>query len=532
MEVLFLGAAREVTGSKFLVTIKGRHVLIDCGMEQGRDTYVNQDLPINPSQVDAVVLTHAHIDHSGMIPALVKHGFSGTIHATPATHMLCDIMLRDSAHIQESEAEWQNRKAERSGQPLVEPIYTQLDAENALNLFSALNYNDQREILPGCVISFIDAGHLLGSASVSMTLDEDGVQKTIVFSGDIGNINQPIINDPHYPQSADYVVMESTYGDRLHGERPDYIADLTNVLQTTFDRGGNVVIPSFAVGRSQEVLYFLREIKERGLVKGHDGFPVYMDSPLAIKATQIFREADHANFDQEMRELLQQGRNPITFPDLTLCVTAEESKQINFEKRPCVIISASGMAEAGRIRHHLKHNLWKSEATILFVGYQSVGTLGRQLYDGAKSVRLFNETVSVNAEVRALHAISGHADRDGLLNWVNHISPKPQRVIIAHGEEAVALHFESLLKDQGHSTFVPYSGDSWNLLTDAQVLTGNRVLAQKKKGKQEKAVRRSNALLEAINRLSNLVNRSGGLSNKLKEKFAKQINDLARRWED
>lgn len=532
MDILFLGATREVTGSSFLVTIQGKHVLVDCGMEQGRDTYVNQELPVSPPEVDAVVLTHAHIDHSGMIPALVKHGFRGVIHATPATQMLCDIMLRDSAHIQEMEAEWQNRKAERAGGEPYEPIYTQLDAENALKLFQTLPYDEQREILPGCVLSFTDAGHLLGSASATLRLSEDGQGKTVVFSGDIGNINQPIIRDPQYLREADFVVMESTYGDRLHGERPDYLRDLSDVLQATFNRGGNVVIPSFAVGRSQEILYFLREIKEKGLVHGHDGFPVYMDSPLAIKATQVFKDADPSFFDAEMRELLAAGRNPISFPDLVICVTAEESKQINFEQRPCVIISASGMAEAGRIRHHLKHNLWRKEATILFVGYQSVGTLGRQILDGAKTVRLFNETITVNAQVHALKAISGHADQQGLLNWIGHFSPKPQRVFITHGEEAVALQFERLLNDRGLDTAVPYSGDAWNLAQDRQEATGSRRLAEKKKYRKEKTERRDNALGQALDRLTILVQSSQGLSNKLKDKLARQINDLARRWED
>ncbi|NLM86968.1 MAG: MBL fold metallo-hydrolase [Clostridiales bacterium] len=534
MDVMFLGAAREVTGSSYLVTVQGKHVLIDCGMEQGKDTYENHELPINPAQVDTLVLTHAHIDHSGMVPALVKQGFRGTIHATTATHMLCDIMLRDSAHIQEMEAQWRNRKAERSGEPPYEPIYTQEDAETALKLFAPLPYREKREILPGCVLSFTDAGHLLGSASVTLELyDADNTKKTLVFSGDIGNINQPIINDPQHLQDADFVVMESTYGDRLHGERPDYIADFTDVLQTTFDRGGNVVIPSFAVGRSQEVLYFLREIKERGLVQGHDGFPVYMDSPLAIKATRIFMETEPHVFDEEMQALLREGRNPISFPDLKICVTADESKQINFEKRPCVIISASGMAEAGRIRHHLKHNLWKREATILFVGYQSVGTLGRQLVDGAETVRLFNETVNVNAQIRMLRAISGHADQKGLLDWAQAFNPKPQRVFITHGEEEVALAFEGLLKERGYQTYVPYSGDSWDLVRDARDQAGDRALAKKAKARQKQAKvdKRNTALQQALNRLTNLVNASQGLSNKLKDKLAKQIHDLAKRWE-
>ena len=304
------------------------------------------------------------------------------------------------------------------------------------------------------------------------------------------------------------------------------------MLQTTFDRGGNVVIPSFAVGRSQEILYFLREIKEKGMVKGHDGFPVYMDSPLAIKATQVFRETDISFFDENMQALLRAGVNPITFPDLTLCVTAEESKQINFETRPCVIISASGMAEAGRVRHHLKHNLWRKEATILFVGYQSVGTLGRQIHDGAESVRLFNETIAVNVQVRTLHAISGHADQEGLLKWIESFNPRPQRVFITHGEEAAALQFEDLLKQRGLATAVPYSGDGWDLVRNQQEQAGSRALVSRQKTKRKKAAQRDDALNQALARLSRLVQNSRGLSNKLKEKLARQINELAKRWED
>jgi len=532
MDLLFLGAAREVTGSAFLVTVNGKHLLVDCGMEQGRDTYQNQKLPIAAQAVDCVVLTHAHIDHSGMLPALYRAGFRGAIHATPATLALCDIMLRDSAHIQETEAEWRNRKASRAGEAPYEPLYTQEDAENTLNLFRPLPYGETREALPGCRLSFTDAGHLLGSASATLELTEGGQTRTVVFSGDIGNINQPIIKDPQYLSKADFVVMESTYGDRLHGDRPDYIRDLTDVLQTTFDRGGNVVIPSFAVGRSQEILYFLREIKERHLVRGHEGFPVYMDSPLAIKATRIFQDASPAVFDEEMQALLRRGENPISFPDLVLSLTAEDSKRINFEKRPCVIISASGMAEAGRIRHHLKHNLWRRESTVLFVGYQSVGTLGRQIYDGAKRVKLFNETISVNAEIRALHAISGHADQAGLLTWIDSFEPKPQKVFVAHGEENVALHFASLLNERGLQTEVPYSGDEWNLAQEAQVGAGSRQLVDKGMKKQQKIARRDNLVQEALGRLTALVQDSQGYSNKLKEKLARQINELVRRWEE
>lgn len=533
MDILFLGAVHEVTGSETLVTINGRHLLVDCGMEQGRDTYQNQELPVNPSMVDCLVLTHAHIDHSGMIPALYQKGFRGPIYATPATLQLCEIMLRDAAHIQEMEAEWQNRKAKRSGGEPYVPLYTQEDAENALKLFVPLRYLAEKEILPGCVLRFSDAGHLLGSASATLRLTEGDERKTIVFSGDIGNLNQPIIKDPQYLKTADYVVMESTYGDRLHGPAPDYIKDLTEVLQTTFDRGGNVVIPSFAVGRSQEILYFLREIKEKGLVHGHDGFPVYMDSPLAIAATEIFNKCDRDNFDEQMLAILDAGRNPISFDGLTLCVTAEESKQINFERRPCVIISASGMAEAGRIRHHLKHNLWRAESTVLFVGYQSVGTLGRQIFDGAESVRLFNEDVAVHAQIRSLKAISGHADQAGLLAWASSFDPKPQRVFINHGEENAETTLAGLLNQRGITTTLPYSGDAFDLIKDAQISTGPRELASEAvRPTQQKQRKLDSALLQALDRLTALVGGAQGYSNKLKEKLTRQINDLTRRWEN
>ena len=531
MDLQFIGASREVTGSLYLLSAGGKNILVDCGMEQGRDTYENQPLPLNPTALDAVVLTHAHIDHSGMIPALTAKGFRGPIHATPATHALCDIMLRDSAHIQEMEAEWQNRKAKRAGENEYVPLYTQEDAEQALRQFQGLPVENTREIFPGIRLTFTDAGHLLGSASASIEITQDGISKTIVFSGDIGNLHQPILNDPHYLTKADYVVMESTYGDRLHGPRPDYLADLADVLQSTFNRGGNVVIPSFAVGRTQEILYFLREIKERGMVQGHDGFPVYMDSPLAIKATNIFQEADPGEFDQEMRDLLSRGINPIKFDDLRICVTADESKQINFETRPCVIISASGMAEAGRIRHHLKHNLWRRESTVLFVGYQAVGTLGRMLYDGEKRVKLFGETINVAAEIRTLKAISGHADQAGLITWIDSFDPKPDRVFVTHGEEEVALLFEGLLKEKGYTTAVPYSGDAWSLSRNAQTDSGTRALVKDKPKKQKKQVKSDSALNQALDRLTQLVKRSQGLSNKLKEKLTRQINELSKRWE-
>ena len=536
MNLQFLGAAREVTGSKYLLQTLGKNILIDCGMEQGGDTYENQELPIAADLVDCVVLTHAHIDHSGMLPELYQQGFRGPIYATPATFALCDIMLRDSAHIQEQEALWRNRKAERSGVPAYEPLYSMADAEGTLTLFQKVSYNVPTRILDHVQLMLIDAGHLLGSSSASLEVSEEGVSKTIVFSGDIGNIGQPILDDPHYLTKADYVVMESTYGDRLHGPRPNYIADLTSVLQTTFDRGGNIVIPSFAVGRTQEVLFFLREIKEKHLVRGHEGFPVYLDSPLAIKATEIFVNSAENNFDAEMRRMLSAGINPITFDDLRLCLTADESKAINFETQPCVIISASGMAEAGRIRHHLKHNLWKENATILFVGYQSVGTLGRLLVDGAKEVRLFQENIAVHAQIHMLRAISGHADRDGLLVWAESFSPAPARFFVCHGEEEVATSFARQLEALGKKTAVPFNGDGWDLLKDKQSAEGSRVLMDKKTRKKakEKEIRQVAGvqnLQGSFDRLGALIDKSKGFSGELKRQLAQQIEKLVRKWE-
>lgn len=534
MKLQFIGAAREVTGSKYLLETEGRVILVDCGMEQGADTYENQPLPVRASEVSCVVLTHAHIDHSGMLPELYQQGFRGPIYATPATLQLCDIMLRDSAHIQEQEAEWRNRKAERAGGERYEPIYSMEDAEGALTLFEAVSYDSPREITDGVTLIFTDAGHLLGSASATLSVTEQGETRTIVFSGDIGNLNQPILNDPKYLSRADYVVMESTYGDRLHGPRPDYLDDLRDALQITFDRGGNVVIPSFAVGRTQEILYFLREIKERGLIRGHEGFPVYLDSPLAIKATEIFVKSAENNFDEEMRALLRRGVNPISFEDLRLCITAEDSKRINEEKRPCVIISASGMAEAGRIRHHLKHNLWRENATILFVGYQSEGTLGRYIVDGAKEVKLFQETIAVHAQVRMLKAISGHADRDGLLTWVQSFDPKPRRVFVCHGEEEVALSFAELLNGLGHRTAVPYSGDAWDLLVEEEVAQGSRRLAERGRKRLRPVSGEPGVdelLQKALQSLQALVKRSAGYSNGLKRKLTQQIEKLVRKWE-
>ena len=480
MKLTFLGAAHEVTGSRFLLQACGKNVMVDYGMEQGVNLYENAPLPLAESELDAVLLTHAHIDHSGYLPLLYKKGYRGPIFATGPTTDLCKIMLLDSAHIQESDAEWKTRKAQRRAQPPVEPLYTQEDALGAHGLFRPCAYGQRVEVCPGISLRMVDVGHLLGSASIEVTICEDGAERIVMFSGDIGNLNQPLIRDPQYLHRADVLVMESTYGDRSHGPKPDYIASLTQVLQETFDRGGNVVIPSFAVGRTQEMLYFLRQIKQERRVRGHDGFPVYIDSPLGIEATQVFNENTWECADAETLALLRQGVNPLTFDGLRVAQTAEDSKRINTDITPKVILSSSGMCDAGRIRHHLKHNLWRAECTVLFVGYQSVGTLGRSLVDGVKEVKLFGETIRVNARIEQLAGKSGHADNAGLIRWAAAFSPKPEHVFVVHGDDDVTDAFAARLNQElGLAASAPYNGECWNLCPLEKLAEGNRERLQK-----------------------------------------------------
>ncbi len=464
MKLTFLGAAHEVTGSRYLLEACDHRILIDYGMEQGYDIYPNAPLPVAAGTIDAVLVTHAHIDHTGYLPLLYKQGFRGPIYATPATADLCRVMLLDSAHIQESDAEWKNRKAQRSGKPLVEPLYTGEDAQNTSNLFKPCPYQKDVDIFGDVRIRMTDVGHLLGSASISVTVTEDGKPQTLVFSGDIGNLRQPLLRDPQYLTQADYIVMESTYGDRSHGPVPDYLSALSEIIQQTMDRGGNVVIPSFAVGRTQEMLYFIRQIKQEGRVHGHDGFEVYVDSPLAIEATHIFTENTYECADEETLALLRKGVNPIEFDGLKTAVSADESKQINLIETPKVIISASGMCDAGRVRHHLKHNLWRPESTILFVGYQSAGTVGRALLDGADEVKLFGETIEVKAHIQSLAGVSGHADNAGLMKWASAFQPGVKHVFVTHGEDEVTETFAARLRDElGLDASAPYNGECWEL---------------------------------------------------------------------
>ena len=532
MKLTFLGATHEVTGSRTMIEAGGAYGLVDCGMEQGEDVFVNQEMPVDASKIDYVLLTHAHIDHSGLLPLLYKQGFRGAIFATTATCNLCQVMLRDCASIQASDAEWQSRKSQRAGGPPVEPLYTMEDAEGAISRLRPCDYGHRLQISEHVVVRFVDVGHLMGSASVEVWLTENGRTKKVVFSGDIGNMNQPIINNPHYVTEADYVVTESTYGDRYHEKgKADSVNTLAAVIQKTLDRGGNVVIPSFAVGRTQEMLYFIREIKLNGLVSGHDDFPVYIDSPMANEATAIFLQCDHHFFNEETRALLDAGVNPLVFPGLHIAVSAEESKQINFNPAPKVIISASGMCEAGRIRHHLKHNLWRKECTVLFVGYQALGTTGRAIRDGKKEIRLFGEDVAVNAEISYLPGKSGHADKEGLLKWINSFNPKPQMVFVNHGDDAaVKSYARCLAEEYGFTASAPYSGAEFDLLAGVYTAMPEGVPVSRMSARQQRNLTVFENLLSAVERLLLVAKACRNIPNKELAKFTGQINALAEKW--
>lgn len=534
MKIEFLGAAHEVTGSCHYLEFADKHVLVDCGMEQGPDLYVNQEIPVNASTIDYVFVTHAHIDHSGLLPMLYNHGFRGQIFTTTATHQLCEIMLKDSAHIQMFEAEWKNRKAKRAGKPEVVPLYDMNDAMGVLGHFVSCDYHSVINVCEGLKVRFVDAGHLLGSSSIEMWISEntgEGVEeRKIVFSGDIGPGNRPLIKDPEYLTSADYVVMESTYGDRTHETPPDYAVELARVIRDTFTRGGNLVIPAFSVGRTQEMLYFIRRIKTENLLPEFQNFEVYVDSPLAVEATTIFGKNVQDCFDDTALALVQQGINPIGFPGLRMAITSDESKMINFNDKPKVILSASGMCEAGRIRHHLKHNLWRKDSTILFVGYQVPGTLGNALLNGAKEVKLFGETIEVQAKIENLPGISGHADVNQLTKWVSMFDPKPKRVFIVHGEDKVTEQFAAHIHDElGLEAYAPFSGDAFDLMTGACVAQGSREAVEKK---STRAVNNIFArLVAAGERLMTVIRKCEGMPNRELGKFADQINELCNKWE-
>ena len=535
MKITFLGAAHEVTGSMTLLEVGDKKGLIDCGMEQGKDLFKNAELPVAAGEIDFVLLTHAHIDHSGNLPLLYKQGFRGSVFATEATCNLCDIMLQDCAHIQMQEAEWKTRKEMRKGNAAVEPLYDMEDVQGLLGTMIPCRYHEMIQVNDCVTIRFTDVGHLLGSACIEVWLTEDGQERKITFSGDLGNTKQPILRDPQTVEDTEYLMMETTYGDRNHERvHTDYVSSLAEIIQTTMDRGGNVVIPSFAIGRTQEMLYFIREIKNRGLVTGHDNFPVYVDSPLAVEATGIFLQCDLDFVDDEMAAIVRRGENPLVFPGLHTSVSTDESKAINADAEPKVIISASGMCDAGRIRHHLKHNLWRPECTILFVGYQAEGTLGRILVDGIKKqVKLFDEEIEVRAEVRMLPGVSGHADQQGLLNWLLSIAEKPKMVFLNHGDPDSCEAFRDKIREMGYNAFAPYSGTSFDLIRgEFDLVTEGVAVERAKEVSSPKENPVFTALVKAGERLTAAILSLKGSPNKELRVFERQVTKLAERLEN
>ena len=531
MKLRFFGADQCVTGSCHCLEVNGKRILVDCGLQQGRDEISNDEFPFAAGEIDVVLVTHAHIDHSGRIPMLIKQGFQGRIVTTRLTAELLDIMLLDSAHIQESDAEWKNRKAERSGAPKVEPLYTIEDAARVREFVDTCEYNQPVPLCEGVTARFVDAGHLLGSAIIIVDAEENGEKRRIVFSGDLGNINQPIIRDPTPVTGADYVVMESTYGDRNHTEVWSYTDDLARIIDETIARGGNVVIPSFAVGRTQELLYFIREIKDAKLVKSNPDFPVYIDSPLAKRATTIFTGDLRGYLDEAALELVKDGTHMFNFTNLRMTETSEESKALNMDPTPKVIISASGMCDAGRIRHHLKHNLWRPECTVVFVGYQGEGTLGRSLLEGTKSVKLFGEEIAVHAQIVNFQGLSSHADRDHLLGWIQGFQdPKPRHVFVVHGDREVAPFFAQSVASLGFQAHAAQYTEAYDLIADRMLEVG--YLPERKAkaavGKTSSAYER---LVAVGQMLMESIKRSKGRDNKSLARFADQLRQLLEKWE-
>lgn len=460
MRLTFLGAARMVTGSSYLLEVGDEKILVDCGMFQGSKAISalnRRPFVYDPTSITAVLLSHAHIDHSGLLPKLCKSGFKGPIYSTKVTAELCRIMLPDSAHIQEFDAEIATRKGQRAGKNPVEPIYTIEDAYSCLEHFKPVAYNTEIEVSPNITVRFQDAGHILGSSVLEVWVRDEGKTSKFLFSGDLGQPNQPIIKDPTFVDEADYIITESTYGNRKH-EHYDKEEKLAEIINDTVSRGGNIIIPSFAVGRTQMILYYLHKLLKSGKIPD---IPVIIDSPLAISATDIFMH-NTQDFDSEAVEMLnKEHENPLNMPQLTFTRTAQESKALNSLDRPAVIISASGMADAGRILHHLKHNLWRQESSVVFVGYQAQGSLGRRLVEGAKKVKIMGEEISVKSKIHNLEGFSAHADQDQLLSWLGNFKSKPANVFIVHGEYDMSEPFARLIEEKlQYPTYVPQYGDA------------------------------------------------------------------------
>ncbi len=460
MKLHFLGANRQVTGSRYCLEAAGKEILIDCGMFQERMFQPrNWDVcPIPPAEIDAVLLTHAHIDHIGLLPRFVNQGFRGPIFATRPTAALLETMLRDSAKIQQEDASYKKKRQAKQHHKVqrkhpVEPLYTDDDVSQVLPSVQGWQYHKPLELFPGISAKFYDAGHILGSASIELTVTEEEVTRKIVFSGDIGKTDKPIIRDPEMLTEADYVVMETTYGDRAHELAGDVESQLAEIWNQTKANGGNLIIPTFALERAQELMYHFARLAQSGRIEPPT---IFMDSPMAVDVTEIFARFPDC-YDAEMSELIATGTAPLKFPGLQMVRTAEESKRINSFSRPCIIMASSGMCNAGRIKHHLKQNIERPQSTILFVGYQSDGTLGRQILQGSARVRIHGEEYRVRANIAQVYGASGHADKNGLWRWLTNFEKSPRQIFLTHGEEDVALAFaDRIRKELNWPVHVPH----------------------------------------------------------------------------
>ena len=513
MKITFLGATQMVTGSNFLVEAAGKKFLVDCGMFQGREELEEENynpFDYDPKEIDFMLLTHAHIDHSGRIPKLYNEGFNGPIYAQKATCDLCSIMLPDSGHIQEMEAEWKNKKRLRKGEETKPPLYTAEDAIKSQELFVPVKYDEIIQVDENIFVRFNDAGHMLGSSIIEVWTKEDGKETKTVFSGDIGNNDIPLLSSPTMIESCDYLVMESTYGSRLHMKNDEKAEIFLDVVSETIDNGGTVVIPSFAVGRTQEILYELEKIKE----KKHDEefnrkyktlmkVPVYVDSPLAISATEIFKKNTDL-FEDEIREKIEAGNNPLEFPGLKFTRTADESKALNESQEPSIIISASGMCDVGRIKHHLKHNIWNPKSTILFVGYQAPGTLGHSIVNGAKKVTIFGEEMAVNARIEYIEGYSGHADQEWLMNFVYSFISKPKHIFLVHGEDdSQTVLKNKILEGTGIGVSIPEYGETYEISDELKIV--NKLKPRKARTLKQEVLSRLDKLDDEIKDMETIV---------------------------
>ncbi len=531
MKITFLGATGGVTGSNFLVEGAGKKFLVDCGMYQGRAKEEEKNFDkfaYNPQEIDFMLLTHAHIDHSGRIPKLYNEGFRNPIYATKATCDLCGIMLPDSGHIQEMETEWKNKKRMREGKNLFTPLYTAEESLECLEIFKPVKYNEIIDVSENITVRFNDAGHMLGSSIIEVWIVEDGKTEKAVFSGDIGNNDIPLLSSPTMIESADYLIMESTYGDRLHMKNDKKAELFLDIASSTIIQGGNVIIPSFAVGRTQEILYELNRIKDGTndpeFIHKYNvlmSTQVYVDSPLAISATEVFRQNEDL-FDDNVKEEIERGDNPLEFDGLKFTRTAEESKALNENAEPCIIISASGMCDVGRIKHHLKHNLWNPKSTILFVGYQAAGTLGRAIVNGAKKVKIFGEEIAVNARIEYIEGYSGHADQEWLLNFIYSFFIKPKHILLVHGEgDAKEILKQKIEETTNIPVTIPKLGEKYELKDDSIKLLETVQLPEKVESLRDDILAKVKTIKYEIDDMETILRedilKQDGISNKEKE---------------